>query len=197
MGPSRRLGAAHGGLSGSPVQYMFPVDAMTPRSVAFQPERRAVESERGDGDPHRLRRSRSDRLRAPRPTRGVDHRIGPGEEFDQAWIVRSFDLDRLLARVPDPEAQRAPVAGERGDGAKRVATLWFDLRHLGAEVREDAARHRGWFACQVDHCQALRGGNRSRADTTREAPEPATGLVPGRQRDARPAATLTRTTATG
>ena len=43
VGSVQRTGAR----SGSPVQYMFPVDAMTPRSLAFQPRPGPVAHRRG------------------------------------------------------------------------------------------------------------------------------------------------------
>ncbi len=53
VGSVQRTGAR----SGSPVQYMFPVAAITPRSEAVHAARGPDDAERRDPHPHRVRRA--------------------------------------------------------------------------------------------------------------------------------------------
>ena len=150
------VGSVHrtGARSGSPVQYMFPVDAITPRSVARQPRPGAVGAERGDVHPHRARRPGRVEVEGAGPTRRVEHHVGVREEPDQSGVVGAGHLDTGLARVPGREAQRRAVGPEGRHAAQGVAAGGLDLDHLGAEIGEDPSRHRGGLAGQVDDAHA-------------------------------------------
>ena len=119
---------------------MFPVDAMTPRSVACHRDR-GPSSPKGETETQTARGAISGfDMQRPRPSGCVDHGVRFFEQFEQARVLGPLDLDRVLAGVPDAEPQRDPVRSERRDRAQRIPTLRLDLDHLRPQVREDAAR---------------------------------------------------------
>ncbi len=97
VGSVQRTGAR----SGSPVQYMFPVEAMTPRSLAIHAGPGPVEPEGRDRHPYRAGGERAVDLERAGPSRRGEHHVGPGQQRGQRGVGRPRDLDRRLPRVPD------------------------------------------------------------------------------------------------
>ena len=124
VGSVQRTGAR----SGSPVQYMFPVAAITPRSEARHAARGPSTSERRDPHPHRVRRARRiERRCAPRRARRVDHDVGARRAARRARDRRprgrapacrrstrpaTLPVERVARRRNDPHDRRR--RGRRG-----------------------------------------------------------------------------------
>ena len=117
VGSVQRTGAR----SGSPVQYMFPVEAITPRSLARH-------RHRGPSAPNGVTWTQTapgaragSTSRAPGQPGVSSTMSAPAEQLVQAGVVGPVHLDQGLARVPGHEAQRRAVGGEGRHPAQGVA----------------------------------------------------------------------------
>ena len=75
-----------------------------------------------------------------------------GRHLASAPLAESIAATRLLAAIPG-EAARAAL--ERSDPAQRIAVGRLDLHHVGAEVGENAARHRRGLAGEIDDADTV------------------------------------------
>jgi hypothetical protein len=143
---ARRLAAPHGrpvGITGG-----IHVAARSHHAEVRRPPAgvRAGAAERRDAGPDRVGRARRVEVeRAGEPGR-VDHRVGGRKQLVEAGVVGPVDGDARLARAPRQEAVR--------NGAQRVAARRLDEHHLGAQVGEDASRHRRRLAGEIGDAHA-------------------------------------------
>ena len=76
------------------------------------------------------------------------------KKLGQAGVVGAGNHDTGLAGVPGGESQRCAVGAERWRGAQWVAGRGLHLYDVRAHVGQDAARHGGDLAGQVDDPQS-------------------------------------------
>ena len=139
-----------GARSGSPVQNMLALAAITPRSEARQPAC-GPDDPKGVTRTHTACAARAGSSTSAPGKPGVSITTSaPASSSASAGVVGARDGHAALAGGPRGEA-----VGQR---TQRVALGWLDEHDVGAQVGEEAPGHRGRLTGQVDDAHAVEQG---------------------------------------